>query len=103
MAALYIIIAVLVGAVIILFIMLRERPKELEKEITRLRKAIASEGFNFEQMEHRIASLRDDIAARKKLIGSGKINSAEVIKYLEKMEEDLDGILEELLSRNSMK
>ena len=101
MAALYVIIAVLVGAVIILFIQLRERPKALEKEIARLRRQVVSEGLNFEQVEYRKASLKDDIAARRKLIGSGKMKEKEIVQYLEEMEKDLDGILEELLSGKS--
>ena len=101
MAALYVIIAVLVGAVIILFIQARERPKDLEKEIARLRKAIASEGLNFEQVEYRIASLKDDIAAKKKMIASGKMKGSEIAEYLEGMEKTLDSILEELLSSKS--
>jgi hypothetical protein len=102
MAALYVIIAVLVGAVIILFIQSRERPKDLEKEIARLRKAIVSEGLNFEQVEYRISSLMEDIAAKKKLIASGKIKSDEIVKHLEGMEKTLDGILEELFSGKSV-
>ncbi len=103
MATLYIIIAALVGAIIILFIVFSKKPKELEKEIARLRRVIASEGVNFEQVEYKIASLKDDIVSRKKLIGSGKRESADIVRYLEKMEKDLDGILEKLLSGNSMK
>ena len=103
MAALYVIIAVLVGAVIILFIQSRERPKELEKEIARLRKAIVSGGLNFEQVEYRIASLKDDISGKKKMIDSGKIKGREVVEYLEEMERALDGILEELLSGKTIK
>jgi hypothetical protein len=102
MAALYVIIAVLVGAVIILFIQSRQRPRDLEKEITRLRKAIASEGLNFEQVEYRIASLKDDIAVKRTMIDKGKMKSGDIAKYLEKMEKDLDSILEELLSGKSM-
>jgi len=103
MAALYVIIAVLVGAVIILFIQVRERPRELEKEIARLRKAIASEGLNFEQVEYRIASLKDDIAQKKMMIGREGIKTGDMVKYLEKLEKDLDGILGELLSGKSAK
>jgi hypothetical protein len=103
MAALYVIIAVLVGAVIILFIQSRQRPRDLEKEIVRLRKAIASEGLNFEQVEYRIASLKDDIAVKRKMVDKGKMKSGDIVKYLEKMEKELDSILEELLSGKSMK
>ena len=103
MAALYVIIAVLVGAVIILFIQSRERPKDLEKEIVRLRKAIASEGLNFEQVEYRISSLKEDIAAKKKLVATGKMEEKQIAEYLEGLEKSLDGILEELLSGKSVK
>jgi hypothetical protein len=103
MAALYVIIAVLVGAVIILFIQARQRPRDLEKEIVRLRKAIASEGLNFEQVEHRIASLKEDIAVKKNMVEKGKMKSGDIVKYLDKMEKDLDGILEELISGKSIK
>ena len=102
MAALYAIIAVLAGAVIILFIQSREKPKDLEKEIARLRKAIASGGLNFEQVEYRISSLKEDIAAKRDLIASGKVKDEEIVKYLEGMEKVLDGILEELLSGKSV-
>ena len=102
MAALYAIIAVLAGAVIILFIQSREKPKDLEKEIARLRKAIASGGLNFEQVEYRISSLKEDIAAKRDLIASGKVKDEEIVKYLEGMEKVLDGILVELLSGKSV-
>ncbi len=103
MAALYIIIAVLVGAVIILYIYSREKPKDLEKEIGRLRKSIVSEGLNFEQIEYRIASLKEDIAGKKKLISSGKMTGSDMEKYLEETEDRLDGILGELLSGKPIK
>lgn len=102
MAALYVIIAVLAGAVIILFIQSRERPKDLEKEIARLRKAIASGGLNFEQAEYRISSLKEDIASKRRLIASGKLKDEDIAKYLEGIENALDGILEELLSGKSV-
>ena len=103
MAALYVIIAVLAGAVIILFIQSREKPKDLEKEIARLRKVIVSEGLNFEQVEYRIASLRDDITEKKKMIGSGKMKDREIEDYLRDIEKALDIILEELLSGKMIK
>ncbi len=103
MAVLYVIITILVGAVIILFIQSRERPRDLEKEVARLRRAIASEGLNFEQVEYRISSLKEDIAARKKLVASGKMKESQIAEYLEELEKSLDGILEELLSGKSVK
>lgn len=103
MAALYVIIAVLAGTVIILFIQSRERPKDLEKEISRLRKAIASGGLNFEQVEHRIAGLRDDVEKKRKLVDSGKMKTGQIAEYLKEMEASLDCILEELLSGRTTK
>jgi len=103
MVALYIIITVLAGAVIILYIYSREKPRELEKEIARLRRSIVSEGLNFEQIEYRITSLREDIAGKKKLISSGKMAGSDMEKYLEETEDRLDGILGEFLSGKTIK
>lgn len=103
MAILYIIIALLVGAVIILYIYSSEKPKKLEKEIKRLRKSMVSEGLNFEQVEHGIASLKEDIAAKKKMAGSGKMTGSDMKKYLEETEDRLDRIMEELLSGKTTK
>jgi len=103
MAILYILITILVGAVIILYVYSREKPRDLEKEITRLRKSIVSGGVNFEQVEYRIVSLKDDIANKKKLISIGKMTGEDMKKYLEETEKRLDGILEELLSGKTTK
>ena len=103
MAALYIIIAVLAGTVIILYLYSRERPRNLEKEVGRLRKSIVSGGLNYEQIEYRIVSLKEDIAGKKKLISNGKMTGSDMEKYLEEIEGGLDGILGELLSGKTTK
>jgi len=103
MAILYIIIALLAGAVIILYIYSSEKPKKLEKEIRRLRKSMVAEGLGFEQIEHRIVSLKEDIAVKKKIAGSGKMTGSDMEKYLEKTEDRLDKIMGELLSGKTTK
>jgi len=103
MAILYIIIALLAGAVIILYIYFSEKPKKLEKEIERLRKSIVSGGLDFEQIEHRIASLKEDIAVKKKMAGNGKMTGSDMEKYLEETEDRLDRIMGELLSGKTTK
>ena len=82
MAALWIILVILVGAVIALFFYSRERPKELQKEIERLRKSIVSEGLNFEQVEHRIESIKEGISEKRKQLKSGKLSGEDLEKYL---------------------
>lgn len=103
MAALYIIIALLAGAVILLYIYSSEKPKKLEKEIKRLRKSMVSEGLNFEQIEHRVVSLKEDIAAKKKMAGRGKMTGADMEKYLEETGDRVDRIIGELLSGKTTK
>jgi hypothetical protein len=98
MAALYIIIVILVGVVIILYYYSREKPRALTKEIERLRKSVVSGGLNFEQIEYRIASLKEDIAARKNEIEGSSEVKEDIVKYLGELEGKLDVMLEELLT-----
>lgn len=103
MAALWIILVLLAGAVIGLYFYSRERPKELQKEIERLRKSIVSEGINFEQVEYRIESLKEEIANKRKELRKGNISGRDIEKYLSEMEKKLDGIISELFSGKSTK
>lgn len=103
MAALWIVLVILVGAVIALFFYSRERPKELQKEIERLRKSIVSEGLNFEQIEYRIESLKEEIAGKRKELRKGNISGSDIEKYLGETEKKLDGIIAELFSGKSTK
>jgi septal ring factor EnvC (AmiA/AmiB activator) len=96
MAALFIIIVILVGAVIGLIFYYREKPKEMQKEIDRLRKSIVSEGRNFEQIEHRIETIKTQIAEKKKLLKPGTIKSKELKDILEDIESQLEDIINSL-------
>jgi Ni,Fe-hydrogenase III large subunit len=98
MAALYIIIVILVGVIILLYYYSREKPRALIKEIERLRKSVVSGGLNFEQIEYRIASLREDISEKKKEIGGGTGTNEDMTGYLEELEGKLDRILEDFLT-----
>ena len=98
MAALFIIIVILAGAVIGLVFYYREKPKEMQKEIDRLRKSNVSEGRNFEQIEHRIETIRAQIAEKKKQIKPGDIKSKELQNILEDIENQLKDIVDSLFS-----
>jgi chromosome segregation ATPase len=98
MAALYIIIVILAGAVITLYYYSREKPRALKEEIERLRKSVVSGGLNFEQIEYRIASLKEDISQKKKEIEGGTGANEDMVKYLEELEGKLNRILEDLLT-----
>ena len=98
MAALFVIIVILAGAVIGLVFYYREKPKEMQKEIDRLRKSIISEGRNFEQIEHRIESIRGQIAEKKKHLKSGSIKSKDLQSLLKDLESQLEDIINSLYS-----
>ena len=98
MAALFIIIAILAGTVIGLVFYNREKPKEMQKEIDRLRKATVSDGSNFEQLEHRIESIRAQIAEKKKSVKTGSIKSKEFQSFLDDTESQLKDIVDSLYS-----
>jgi hypothetical protein len=103
MAALLVIIVILVGAIIALFYFWREKPKELQKEIERLRKSVVSGGLDFEQIEYRILSIKDSISKKRKQLKSSKIIDMDMDKYLADMEKKLDRIISELFSGKSTK
>ena len=103
MAALLVIIVILVGAIIALFYFWREKPKELQKEIERLRKSVVSGGLDFEQIEYRISSIKDSISEKRKQLKSSKITDIDMDKYLADMEKKLDRIISELFSGKSTK
>jgi hypothetical protein len=103
MAALFVIIVILVGALIGSFFYWREKPKELQKEIERLRKSVVSGGLDFEQVEYRISSIKDTIVEKRKQLKSEKINDQDMEKYLLDMEKKLERIISELFSGKSTK
>ncbi|MCJ7666037.1 MAG: hypothetical protein MUO59_04795 [Actinobacteria bacterium] len=103
MAALWVIIVILGGTVIVLYFYLREKPKELQKEIERLRKSIVSGGLDFEQIEYRIESIKEGIQEKRKKIRSGELSGKDLDKYLAETEKKLDRIISELFSGKSVK
>ena len=103
MAALLVIIVILVGAIIALFLYSREKPKELQKEIERLRKSVVSGGLDFEQIEYRIASIKETISEKRKQLKADKITGNDIDKYLADMEKKLDRVISELFSGKSAK
>lgn len=100
MGALFIIIAILVGAVIGLAFYNREKPREMQKEIDRLRKSIVSEGRDFEQIEHRIESLRKQLAEKKKNLKPGSIKAKDLKIILKDIENQLKEVIDSLYSEN---
>jgi len=103
MAALLVIIVILVGVIIALFLYWREKPKELQKEIERLRKSVVSGGLDFEQIEHRIASIKETISEKRKQLEADKITGKDMDKYLADMERKLGKVISELFSGKSAK
>ncbi|MFC2159256.1 hypothetical protein ACFLQS_00865 [Actinomycetota bacterium] len=103
MAALLVIIVILVGVSIGLFYYWREKPKELQKEIERLRKSVVSGGLDFEQIEYRISSIKETIIEKRKQLKSSNITDIDMDKYLAEMEKKLDRIISELSSGKSTK
>jgi cell division protein FtsL len=103
MAFLWFLIVALAGAIIGLVIYIREKPKALQKEIERLRKSIVSEGKSFEQIEHRIATLKNSISEKKKLAETKKIRNPDLLNFLDDIEKELDEMLKQLFSDNSVK
>ena len=81
MAALLVIIVILVGVIIALFYFWREKPKELQKEIERLRKSVVSGGLDFEQIEYRISGIKDSISEKRKQLKSSKIIDVDMDKF----------------------
>jgi cell division protein FtsL len=103
MAFLWFLLVALAGAVIGLVIYVREKPKTLQKEIERLRKSIVSEGKSFEQIEHRIENLKNSITEKKKLAETKKVKNADLICFLDDIEKQLNEMLKQLFSDNSVK
>lgn len=101
MAALLVIVVILVGVIISLFYYWREKPKELQKEIERLRKSVVSGGLDFEQIEYRISSIKETISEKRKQLKSEKITGKDMDKYLADIEKKLDRIISELFSGKS--
>lgn len=101
MVALLVIVVILVGVIIALFYYWREKPKELQKEIERLRKSVVSGGLDFEQIEYRISSIKETISEKRKQLKSEKITGKDMDKYLADIEKKLDRVISELFSGKS--
>jgi hypothetical protein len=92
-----------VGAIIGLVIYVTEKPKALKKEIDRLRKSIVTEGKSFEQIEHRIENLKKNIREKKELADSKKLRNKDIAEFLDDLNKQLDEMLGQLFSDNSVK
>lgn len=103
MAFLWFLIVVLAGTVIGLVIYITEKPKAMQKEIDRLRKSMILEAKNFEQLEYRIETLKNNIFEKRKIAEKEGIKNRDFISYLEDLEKQLDKILNQLLSENAAK
>lgn len=103
MAFLWFLIVVLVGAIIGLVIYVTEKPKALKKEIDRLRKSIVTEGKSFEQIEYRIENLKKNIREKKELAVSRKLRNKDIAQFLDDLNDQLDEMLGQLFSDNSVK
>ncbi len=103
MAALLVIVVILVGVIIAMFYYWREKTKELQKEIERLRKSVISGGLDFEQIEYRISSIKDTVSEKRKQLKADKTAGKDMDKYLADMEKKLDRVISELFSGKSVK
>jgi septal ring factor EnvC (AmiA/AmiB activator) len=86
------VIGILSCAIIVLSIYLWEKPKELRKEIERLRRSIASDGMSFEQFEYKISNLKREISRKRASIKTGRIYKKDIDSYLKELEKKIDGI-----------
>ena len=97
------IIIILSCIIIGLIIYLREKPKELQKEIDRLRKSIASEGLSFEQVEYKIANLKKYVSSKRNSIKTGRIYKKDIDGYFKELEDKIDEITGDFLLKNTKK
>jgi len=95
------IIIILACIIIGLVIYLREKPKELQKEIDRLRKSIASEGLSFEQVEYKIANLKKYISIKRNSLKTGRIYKKDIDSYFKELEDKIDDITSDFYLKNT--
>jgi septal ring factor EnvC (AmiA/AmiB activator) len=94
------IIGILSCIIIILVIYLREKPRELQKEIERLRRSIASDGMSFEQFEYKIANLKKDISRKRYSLKTKRIYKKDIESYLKDLENKIDEINNDFFLKN---
>lgn len=97
------IIGILSCIIIGLVIYLREKPRELQKEIERLRRSIASDGMSFEQFEYKIANLKKEISRKRDSLKTGRIYKKDIDNYLKDLENKIDEITNDFLLKNTKK
>ena len=90
------IIAILGGIIIGLVIYIREKPRELQKEIDRLRRSIASEGLSFEQVEYKIENLKKEISDKRESLKTERILKKDMDSYFKELEDKIDEISNKL-------
>ena len=94
------IIIILSCVIIGLIIYLIEKPRELQKEIERLRKSIASGGLSFEQVEYKIANLKKYVSSKRNSIKTGRIYKKDIDGYFKELEDKIDEITGDFLLKN---
>lgn len=94
------IIIILSCVIIGLIIYLIEKPRELQKEIERLRKSIASGGLSFEQVEYKIANLKKHVSSKRNSIKTGRIYKKDIDGYFKELEDRIDEITGDFLLKN---
>lgn len=97
------IIGILSCIIIGLVIYLREKPRELRKEIERLRRSIASDGMSFEQFEYKIANLKKEISRKRDSLKTGRIYKKDIDSYLKDLENKIDEITNNFFLKNTKK
>ncbi len=97
------IIGILSCIIIGLVIYLREKPRELRKEIERLRRSIASDGMSFEQFEYKIANLKKEISRKRDSLKTGRIYKKDIDSCLKDLENKIDEITNNFFLKNTKK
>lgn len=98
MIYLWVVVLLLVGAVITLYILLSNRPKDDNKKIKELKKEIISDGKRFEQLEFRLENLKEKISKKKSgidLKDKGMVKVRDCLDEMEKEIEDISGYFSE--------
>ena len=95
------IIAILSCIIICLAIYLREKPRDLQKEIDRLRKSIVSEGLSYEQFEYKITNLKKEISSKRDSLKTGRIYKKDIGIYLKDLEDKIDEITNDFFLKNT--
>jgi septal ring factor EnvC (AmiA/AmiB activator) len=97
------VIGILSCVIIVLAIYLWEKPRELRKEIERLRRSIASDGMSFEQFEYRISNLKRDISRKRDSLKTGRIYKKDIDSYLKEIENKIDEITKDFFLKKIKK